>query len=30
MIPKRHSDVMKYHERITLYYTLCKRYGIRK
>jgi len=30
IILKRHSDGMKYHERITVYCTLCKRYGIRK
>jgi len=30
IIFKKHSDVMKYHERITVYSTLCKRYGIRK
>jgi len=27
---KRHSDVMKYHERTTVYCILCKRYGLRK
>jgi hypothetical protein len=30
IILEGHSDVMKYHERITVYCTLCNRYGLRK